>query len=559
MTTKPDRTIIVEPATTRTLSDWSPALIKAARAMADSGNLELAADFCESAMGDDRVQAALSTRTKGLVALPLSFEEVRGAKRLVKALDPGEDWWSAFPATALAQLLSWGILLGVGLGRIVWTDRGETINRIVPTLKVWHPRHLRYDWRRRMWTVKVEGGKTEDVIPGEGSWILYTPYGDSRPWAFGAWRAIALWQLLKQYAIEDWGYYSEKNAGGLDVAESSSEVHLTKEARKELAADLFAMKANSALVMPAGLTFKKVESTANTWQTFQAQKDAADMGMSVALLGQNLSTEVSGPVSTGATLHGRVLQVFIDADAETLSTCIHDQALIWWAEFNFGNRNLAPWPLWDTKPPEDQKQRADVLNVLASAINTLQNANAPIDVRGLLEKYGVPLQDPKDVEQTGQVFKYHLDYGALTLNEIRERLGLPPIKGGDEAPKPVAAPAAPTGNKPAKPDDDTEEDEKKALVSLRSGLTVRDDSGLVQGQAYADAVANTARDRATKILDDDLVAILEAVDAGESLEDIRARLIKTYKGMSSDALAKLMTAALTMAELGGRHAINEDL
>lgn len=545
---KPDRAVIVEPATTRTLNEWTPALLRAARSLADAGNLELAADFCESAMGDDRVAAALSTRTKGLIALPLTFESVRGTKRLVKALEAGEDWWVSFPATALSQLLAWGILLGVGLGRIVWTDRGETINRLVPKLQVWHPRHLRYDWQRRVWTVRVEGGKVDDVIPGAGEWILYTPYGESRPWAFGTWRAISLWHLLKRYAIEDWGYYSEKNGGGHLVAEADKDAKISKEARAQLALDLFEAKANSAMAMPPGFTIRKVESTANTWETFREQKNAADTGMSVAILGQNLSTEVNGPVATGATLHGRVLQVFIDADAETLSTCIHDQALVWWAEFNFGVRESAPWAIWDTKPPQDKKQNADVLKVVSESINTLSNANAPIDVRALLEGYGVPLQDPKDVEQTGQVFKYHLDYGALTLNEIRERLGLPPVDGGNTPPKPVAAPSDGENLEKASRDD----------LVLRSGRTISVRSGFVQGQLYADGVADSARDRAAKILDEDVIAVLEAIEAGESYEDIRERLVKTYKGMSPDQLAKLTEAAITMAELGGRHAMNED-
>lgn len=580
---KPDRAVIVEPATTRTLNEWTPALLRAARSMADAGHLELAADFCESAMGDDRVAAALSTRTKGLIALPLGFEEARGSKRLVKALDVEEDWWVSFPATALSQLLAWGILLGVGLGRIVWTDRGEPVNRLVPKLQVWHPRHLRFDWQRRVWTVRVEGGKVVDVIPGGGEWILYTPYGDNRPWAFGTWRAISLWHLLKLYAIEDWGYYSEKNGGGHLVASSDKDAKITKEGRKELAADLFAAKANSAIALPPGYSLEKVESQANTWQTFAEQKNAADMGMSVAILGQNLSTEVSGPVSTGATLHGRVLQVFIDADAETLSTCLHDQALVWWAEFNFGSRDRAPWPAWDTKPPEDKKQKADVLKVVAEAINTLSNANAPIDVRSLLEGYGVPLQDPKDIEQTGQVFKYHLDYGALSLNEIRERLGLPPVDGGNEPPKPVAAAPSdgPASSGKALSRDDVirlmdalverertgthgepcerSAAEHKEHLTLRSGRSVPVRSGFVQGQLYADSVADHARDRAAKVLDEDVIAVLEAIEAGESYDDIRERLVKTYKGMSPANLAKLTEAAITMAELGGRHAINEDL
>lgn len=528
--TKPDSTTYLEPASSRSIQEWTPQLIKAARASADAGNLSLAADFCEAAMADDRVSAAVSTRTNGLVALPLNFEAVRGTKRLVKALEAGEDWWAAYPATALAQLLAWGRLLGVGLAQNVWTDRGSSINRLVPVLKVWHPRHLRFDTQNRKWKLRVgDGGKEIEITPGDGTWILYMPYGDSRPWASGAWRAIAIWHLLKTYAIEDWGHYSAKNAGGHLVAEAPEGKDSGKEKRKELAADLFAMQANSAIALPPGFKLSLIESTANTWETFKAQKDAADMGMSVALLGQNLSTEVSGPVSTGATLHGRVLQVFIDADAETLSTCIREQSLTWWAEFNFGQRDLAPWPAWDTKPPEDRAAVATVAKLKADTGKTLASI------------------------------------GVATVDEVRVAAGLEPIgkdKGGEELVK--LAPAATP--KPA--DEGDEEDGKKTLdvrdsdpigfVRLRSGRLVRAASGLVEGQIYADAVADAARDRAAKVLDEDLVAVLEAIDGGESYDDIRARLVKTYRGMSAEKLAKLTEAAITMAELGGRHAMNED-
>jgi phage gp29-like protein len=310
------------------------------------------------------------------------------------------------------------------------------------------------------------------------------------------------------------------------------------------------MQAGSSIALPPGVTLDLLEADANTYETFVARKDAADLGVSVAILGQNLSSEVSGPVSTGATLHGRVMQVYIDADAETLSTCVHDQALVWWAEVNFGTRDLAPWPDWDTSPPEDEAARAAVLNVVAQAINVLSNAGAPIDVRVLLESYGVPLKDAKDIEQSGQVFKYHLDYGILTTNEIRERLGLPAVKGGDEAPKPMAAAAG--------GDPNATDAAAKAFITTRAGRTIRAQSGFVQGQLYADAVADAARDRAASVLDPDVVAVLEAIDAGTSYDDIRARLLKTYRGMSPDQLAKLTEAAFTMAELGGRHAINED-
>src|SRR5687768_15497007 len=93
-----DAIVVVEPAVSRSITEWTPSLIRAARASADAGDLTLAADFWEWALGDDRVSASIATRTNGLVSLPLSFEAARGAKRMVKALEANEDWWAAYPA-----------------------------------------------------------------------------------------------------------------------------------------------------------------------------------------------------------------------------------------------------------------------------------------------------------------------------------------------------------------------------------------------------------------------------------------------------------------------------
>jgi phage gp29-like protein len=664
---KPEKSAtFVEPATSRSIQDWTPQLIKAARASADAGNLQLAADFCESAMADDRVSAALQTRTNGLVALPLSFEAGRGQKRLVKALEAGEDWWASYPATVLAELLRWGIMLGVGLAKQTWVQRGSNIDRLVPKIEIWNPRHLRWDWQRRRWMLKVDGGREIEITPGDGTWILFQPYGENRPWVHGAWRAISYWHLLKTYAIEDWGYYSSKNAGGhLVVEQTGDERNTGKEKRKELAADLFAAQANSAIVLPPGFTLRLVESTADTWQTFEAQKNAADLGQSVAILGQNLSTEVTGPVATGMTLHGRVLQSFINFDGESLPTCVHDQSLVWWAEFNFGARDICPWPVYDTKPPEDRKANAEVSKQRAETGKTLASI------------------------------------GVFTVNEVRVAAGHEPLdEGGDEIVKPAPPPT------PAEPGSDDAQkalsiegligDERKAewraeqaaerrakrtqrilrdfqkenrhrfrdlrslisaavangeaqaaaifqfqkavqdglqdletrasvdaqyrerairlhteanerltgiqtnlatllehetdsrrradaiqrtvtetnklanelllvanhvegaSVRLRSGRAASTSSGLVQGQLYADAVADAARERAAKALDDDVAVVLEAIDAGETYDDVRKRLVNAYTNMNHDKLAKTTEAAITMAELGGRHAVNED-
>lgn len=437
MSKAPDTTVYVQPTVSRANIEWTPDLIKVARAMADSGDLSLAADFCEFAMADERVSSGLSTRANGLLSLPLSFEPAKGGKRAVRALEADEDYWAAYPETEASQVIKWGILLGVGLAKQAWTDRGSTINRLIPKLEVWHPRNLKKDMQRNVWQVQTTKGLV-DITPGDGKWVLYTPYGGNRPWAFGAWRAIALWTVLELYAIEDWGQYSGKTGRGNLVANTPE--NYDKKRRNDVAREIFDVDGNASIALPNGVTLKLLESTANTWETFQAQIDVASRGKSIAILGQNLSTEVNGPAATGATLHGKVLQVYIDMDGATWTMCVREQSLVFWAELNFGAKEYAPWPKYDTKPPEDRKAQAEIVASIASTITSLVNAGAPVDVRALLERHGVPLKDPKDIEQSGQVYKYHLDYGVLTLNEIRERLGLPAMAGGSEAPKPLVTP-----------------------------------------------------------------------------------------------------------------------
>lgn len=495
----PDTTIIVEPST-RSFADWTPDLLRAARVMADSGNLALAADLCDAMMGDDRIMASLNTRCKGLVGLPLRFESATGTKRLVDALEGDGDWWAAFSEDSLSQLLKWGIFLGVGLAKIVWTDRGSPINRIVPRLEVWSPKHLRYDWNTRTWWVKTAGNVEVLVTPGDGTWILYTPYGENRPWAHGAWRGTALWFLLKLYAIEDWARYSERHGQGTVVIESPEQSD--KEKRKDLAESLQQAGRDAVVVLPAGFRYSLVEAVANTAQTFVDQKNAADLGAAVAILGQNLSTEVSGPVSTGMTLHGRVLQIYIDGDAETFSTCLRDQALVWWAEFNFGERE-SPWPKWDTKPPANKRELADLGKTMVGT-------------------------------------------GVFTINEVRVAAGYEPLQaGGDE----LAQAPSMFG----------EEDEAGyRTIRLRSGRRVRRDAGIVQGQLYADAVADNARERAAEALQDDVAEVLDAISQGESYDDVRKRLVKAYRAMKPEKLAEIVERATVMADLAGRHAVNED-
>lgn len=396
----------------RSFTDWTPDDLRAADALAQSGNLRLAADLCRAMLGDSRVRGALETRVKGLLRLPVTFEESgdgRKRGRVVRALEAEEDWYNAFSEAALARVASRGIFLGVGLGQLVYavTSRG----REIPVLTPYDERWLRWDTTARKWMVQVDGGREIEVVPGDGRWFLYAPScagipsGDQRPWDDGAWRAaMKPWLLKDLTGLDDFGHHAQMHGSPIRTADvevfDNGKSAVSKDDRRDLANDLGDMGSDASMVPPPGVKLRLLEATAKTWEMFPAAVSMANVELAVAITGQNLSTEVNAGVGTGATLHGTIRQDLIESDAQTLSTALREQALVWWAEFNFGNRDLAPWPAWKTAPPENIEARGRGMTTLAAGIRDAESV-APegkvVDRQALFEQAGIPLLDaPKE-------------------------------------------------------------------------------------------------------------------------------------------------------------------
>lgn len=400
--TATERTIVRAPATSRSLTQWTTDDVDAAEALVNSGNLRFATQLCWSLLGDARVRAALETRVRGLLRLPLSWDESgdgRSSGRVVRALEGG-DWYAAHSEAALFSLAAWGILLGVGLNQRVWTRRGS---RDIGKHKPFDVQHLRWDVHARKWTLRTSDQSDLVIAPGDRRWTLYAPAcsdhpdGDERPWMWGAWRACARPWLGKYLAWTDWMHHTEVHGSPIRTADLDlpEGVSVPEKARRdELATALSNFGADTAIVPVPGYKVRLVEAVARTWEMFPAAMDAAARECVIAITGQTSSTELQQGQETGATLHGRVRADLIAADGETLSTCLREQSLRDYAEINFGTDEMAPWPRWKTDAPLDIKARGDAMKAFGDGVASLA-ANAPagfeVDRRAMYEAAGYPL------------------------------------------------------------------------------------------------------------------------------------------------------------------------
>jgi len=502
----------------RTITEWTFARLRMAERSADSGNLTEAVGVCEWLLGDPAVFGGLEIRRDALLGLVPTFEpsgDKRRSNKAVKALEAGEDFWRSYPETELGQLVMWRLLLGLAPGRQKWSDPLEDHGgRILPVTEFWHPQGLRYDFQRAGWFSRDVNGSEFQLVPGDGTWLLHS-IAQNRPWSLGLWRRLGKWVLLKYLAAQDWSRHSGKAAM---LVATSKEVSTDKQ-RKELAADLLASGDDAIAVLQAGFDLKLVELVANTKQIYEAQILLADTMIAQAIRGGNLSTNVDGQGSRAAAetqvSAGEVPK--LRADGEALATTLHDQSLVWWAEFNFGDAGLAPWPVYPTEPPADTKVAAETANTAA-------------DAAGKFDKLG-----------------FEID-----TDEFTQEFGITWIKGRKEPPAPPAPnvlPPAPPGNEPPT---------GRLMARLASGMLAKGAKGFVDGQLYADDVVDSATKEGIALLAEDREDILRVLDEAEDYEDLRAKLRALYVDMDPDAMTGLVARAIKLAALAGSHAVNED-
>jgi len=391
---------------TRSYVQWTPALLQAAEVHATGGDLRLAAELCDFLWADGRVSTALETRARGLLKHHLSFERAgdkRRSGRAVRALEADEDWWTMAPEAELLALLGWGLLLGVGIARLEWEVSAK--GRWLPRLTVRHPRDLRYEAVTRQWLLRVDTGHEIEIKPGDREWVLYTPTAGPQPWMYGKWRSVAPFVLGRTYGWSDWQQQSALHGSGVRIIEAPE--NALDEMCEKATEDAAALRAGGAWCPPPGFKVTVSEAAASTWETFPAQLSTAAVEIAVSITGQNLSSEVRPGVDTGATFQAEVRSDLIAGDGEGLSTCLHDQMLVPWADVNFGDEGIAPWPAWAVVTADALTARSAALKSFADALSALREALrgtslgiGPETLRALAADHGLTLDDVVDPAPT---------------------------------------------------------------------------------------------------------------------------------------------------------------
>jgi len=415
-------------------NSWTVAATRNALQSHMQGIFELSGQLVDAILGDDRVQATLGSRISGLFGREVKHTPADDSDEARACCDAWEAHWPEFISSyAVPELHVYAIMMGWSAGQILWDTTGPVWK---PYARPWHPRFSFYHWPARKYVAISQDGLLP-ILAGDGKWTLHTPFGAYRGWVRGALRAIAEPWLIRHFAIRDWARYSEVHGlptriGYTPAAADPGERALFEQSLANLGND-------SAMLIPRGVDaqngydYELREAGAGNWEAFPGLIDRCDMSIVLALLFQNLTTEVQGGSFAATTAHMDIREQGLEGDNFGWMRTLHRDFQRPFAYLNFGNADLAPTSSFDVQSRARYKDNGTVLQQFATAVSQLRTA-------------GISFDDPDAVRKFAADRLGLVDLPSYTIKE--------PVQVEATKAAPKASPSSDGPEAPAKPGDE---------------------------------------------------------------------------------------------------------
>lgn len=244
--------------------------------------------------------------------------------------------------------------------------------------------------------------------------------------------AKAYWYYwFKKNNLKFWVLFNEKF--GAPTIIGKYRIGASEEERNRLFEVVQSLQNDTGVTIPENLALEFLEAKrSGTINTYRDLCDWCNDEISKLTLGATLSTgegRRSGSLALGK-VHERVRSEYVEADARNLMEVINNQLIRWLVDFNFGTDVHAPRLYIDTTEDENLAEEIRVDQELIKL-------GVPLSLSYFYERYKRPAPLPEERAlryDDNNLYQYHLQYGVLTINEVRKTLGLPPVSWGDEPP-----------------------------------------------------------------------------------------------------------------------------
>ncbi|PHR19284.1 MAG: hypothetical protein COA37_17795 [Hoeflea sp.] len=423
-------------------------------------------------------------------------------------------------------------LKGFSVGEIVWGRDGRFI---VPDRIIAHDQRrfvFDPDWKPRLLTLtNMMKGET---LPDRKFIIHRHGVKGNNPYGLGLGTRLFWPVLFKREGVAFWMTFLEKYASPTVIGKTP--YGMLDDAQNRLLDTLKNLVQETAATVPIGTEVAFLEATRSGAVSYKEWCEYWDNQMSIATLGETLSTDIQGQGSRAAAdTHAEIKELLVDADCDLLSDTHQATLVRWTVDLNFPGAKLPK--IWRIRPANEK----------ADAETEEAKAKAGTSREALISKVTVSAARIEDDAQAR-------DFIASLLDNIVDEDLIDTLVANRQAF--AEASAMRTGEKPGSlPADPKKKDDPRPAIGLEAEFAERLDRDSEAQEAITQRLANELAPLETSRL----ASIRNVLDEAADLEDAAKRLLILGASWKVDAAAAAIAQALTAARLAGRDAVLDEV
>lgn len=243
-----------------------------------------------------------------------------------------------------------------------------------------HPRRFRFTMDREIRLLTRDNPEKGEEIPD--CKIITFSYGDSdNPYGKGLGQKLWWSVWFKKHGIKFWLIFLDKFGMPTGVGKYPSGA-LDPE-KKTLKEAVDAIHSETGIIIPEGMSIDLLEASRGGKVTYESLCEYFDKQMSKAVLGQTLTTEVSGGSLAASQTHDEVRQDIKEADAGLLAETLDQTVIKWVVDYNFATVSAYPTFRFVTEKEQVLKELAERDEVLVNQIGVEVDPNYFYDTYNL--------------------------------------------------------------------------------------------------------------------------------------------------------------------------------
>ncbi len=334
---------------------------------------------------DSHVGGCITSRKAGVKSLEWSIDRGKAKSRQAKLI---EDVFKSLDMDSIISEILNAALYGYQALEVIWKNAGSSI---LPASVIGKPQKWFVFGEDNDLRLRTKGNYNGEPVPERKFLLVQHEAEYENPYGFPS-LSRCFWPVtFKKGGLKFWVMFTEKY--GMPFLIGRQPRGTGQQETDKFADQLEAMVQDAIAVIPddSSVDILKSDGKASA-DIYNKLIEYCDTQISIAILGQNLTTQVQGGSYAASQSHMQVRKDIIDSDKKLVEKALNE-LIKWIAELNFGASELPVFSMWEEEDVDkDLAERDDKLTA------SMEKSGLRLSRKYYQKNYGLEDEDIETVE-----------------------------------------------------------------------------------------------------------------------------------------------------------------